>query len=422
VALVAYVPAIVGTVLVALAFAAFLLSSRDFNAGRGDFFYLADALLHGRTWLLHPLGPWDDVIIGDRVYVPFAPFPAVLLMPLVAVVGPETADKWQPIVNSLLAALCVGLVYWLAARIGVRSLWQRVVLALLFGFSTQIWWVTTRGGVWHTGHLVASVLTLLALLELFGKRRMVLVGLAGGAAFLTRAPVLFALPFYGLWALIGSSPAGAFTARFDRLDAIRATGREALARLGALPWRDWFLLSLGVVPSLLFSFLYNAMRFGSPLESGYGLASLPGFLETQREIGLFSLAHLPMNLDYLLWHLPKLIPDFPFFRPDGLGMSIFLTSPGLLLALFAPWRDRRTWLLAAAFLFTLLPSLLYYGGGWLQYGYRYALDAIPFAIALCAMALASRRRLGLWLSVGWLVLVGFGLLIGAAGVYWAFHL
>ena len=32
----------------------------------------------------------------------------------------------------------------------------------------------------------------------------------------------------------------------------------------------------------------------------------------------------------------------------------------------------------------LIPSLLYYGGGWLQYGYRYALDSIPFVIALWA--------------------------------------
>ena len=183
------------------------------------------------------------------------------------------------------------------------------------------------------------------------------------------------------------------------------------------------------LPSLLFSFLYNAVRFGSPLESGYGLASLPGFLETQRQVGLFSVAHLGMNLDYLLWHLPKLIPDLPFFRPDGLGMSIFLTSPGLLLALFAPWRDRRTWLLAAAFLFTLVPSLLYYGGGWLQYGYRYALDSIPFVWALCALAAArdeerhdpmlGERR---GIALPWLVLIAIGVVVMSLSVYWAYHM
>ena len=45
---------------------------------------------------------------------------------------------------------------------------DRLALVLLLGFSTQIWWVTTRGGVWHTGHLVAMILTLLLIAEMFG--------------------------------------------------------------------------------------------------------------------------------------------------------------------------------------------------------------------------------------------------------------
>ena len=40
-------------------------------------------------------------------------------------------------------------------------------LAVLFGFSTQILWVTTRGGVWHTGHLIATILTFACLIELW---------------------------------------------------------------------------------------------------------------------------------------------------------------------------------------------------------------------------------------------------------------
>ncbi len=185
-----------------------------------------------------------------------------------------------------------------------------------------------------------------------------------------------------------------------------------------LPVREWALLTLGFLPAFAFYLWYNADRFGSPFESGYGMATLPAFLDAQRRMGLFSLAHLGMNFDYLFWHLPKIIPDLPFFKPDGLGMSILLTSPGLLLAVRAPWRDARSWLLAGAFVFTLIPSLLYYGGGWLQFGYRYALDAIPFAIALCAMAVAWRGGMG-W---GWRALIAFGVLVNAAGVYWAYRI
>ena len=246
---------------------------------------------------------------------------------------------------------------------------DRFLLVLLLGFSTQIWWVTTRGGVWHTGHLIATILTLCCLIELWGARRAWLVGLLAGAAFLTRAPLAFAIPFYALL-LAG--------------DAIWEPRRW--------PWRAWIGLALGVLPSLAFFFWYNAARFGSPLESGYGLALLPDWLEAQRRHGLFSTFHIPMNVDYLFLHLPGFRPTFPFLFPDGLGMSIFLTSPGLLYAIRAPWRSSRAWWLALAALFVLIPTLLYYGGGWLQYGYRYALDSITFVWALCAVAAAHVGR------------------------------
>ena len=106
----------------------------------------------------------------------------------------------------------------------------------------------------------------------------------------------------------------------------------------SIPWRAWTWLALGVLPLLIVFFEYNDIRFGSYLESGYGLASLPPFLSQLRDQGLFSLDHLGMNLDYFLFHPPKMVPDPPWFRPDGLGLSVFLTSPGLLYAVRADWR------------------------------------------------------------------------------------
>ncbi|HSW42410.1 MAG TPA: hypothetical protein VLM76_07880, partial [Patescibacteria group bacterium] len=153
------------------------------------------------------------------------------------------------------------------------------------------------------------------------------------------------------------------------------------------------------------------------LESGYYLAALPAFLEAQRAVGLFSLAHLPMNLDLFLVRLPRPQLEFPFFRPDGLGMSVLVTSPGLLYALRAPFRDQRAVALGITFALVMLPNLLYYGGGWLQMGYRYALDAIPFAIALAGMA-AARWGLARWAKA----LIAFGIAVGIGGVYWAYNL
>src|SRR4029079_13691861 len=90
--------------------------------------------------------------------------------------------------------------------IGVQKLWDRLWLVALLGFSTQILWITTRGGVWHTGELIATLLTLGCLIELWGKRRAWLIGLLAGAAFLTRAPLAFAVPFYALMLIPDAAP------------------------------------------------------------------------------------------------------------------------------------------------------------------------------------------------------------------------
>ena len=123
---------------------------------------------------------------------------------------------------------------------------DRLWLAILFGFSTQILWVTTRGGVWHTGHLVATILTFACLIELRGSRRAWLIGLLAGAAFLTRAPLAFAIPV---------------------LRPVPGHGRRCSIR-GAGRGGAWIGLGLGVAPALIAFFAYNQVRFGSLVRVG----------------------------------------------------------------------------------------------------------------------------------------------------------
>ncbi len=374
-----------------------------FNAGRPDFFLMADAFLHGRLWLaVDWRSPLNDIIVlGGHVYVPFTPFPAFLFMPLVALIGVGRTIADEPLINALLAGVDVALAWAMLGAFGVRRWEDRGWLTVLFGFGTVLWNITERGGVWHTAEIVAMGLTFWALIETRRERpRPWLLGLLGGAAFLTRSTLLFALPYYA-WVVAGRPT--------------DLTGLRRALRAGFMPV---VTVALASMPFGLVFFWYNWARFGSPLETGYELATLPPFLEALRAQGLFSIVHLPMNLNYLFLKGPDAFSATPpFFVPSTLGMSVLYTSPALLVGLWSSLRSSEARVLALTGLLVLLPTLLYYGGGWVQFGYRYLLDSVPLWLALCAIW-ASRRGVGwIWqLGITWSVLVNLGL------VYWSFRL
>jgi hypothetical protein len=382
--------ALLGLVATWLVFAAMA----RYNSERPDIFFLAKAFSQGQSWLVglnYSSGTNDIIFANGHQYLPFGPFPSLLFAPLTLFIEPSQLASHETLINATLATTCLGLTWWLAARLGVEGLRERSWLVLLLGFSSPVWWLTVLGGIWFTTQLIALLLTLAALVEGFGRRRPWLLGLLAGAMFLTRGPLLLALPCLAFLALHENSP---------------------------LPPKIIFkrlvILILAFMPAVLFYLYYNQVRFGSPFESGYALASLPPWLTDLRAQGLFSAAHLPQNLDYLFFHLPRLVGQFPYLKPDGFGLSIFLTSPALLLALRANWRTGLSLILGLTSGLVLLPDLLYYGGGWVQYGFRYALDAIPFALVLCGLVLARQKISSVW----WGLLL-FGLLINAIGTYWA---
>jgi hypothetical protein len=152
--------------------------------------------------------------------------------------------------------------------------------------------------------------------------------------------------------------------------------------------------------------MYNALRFGSPLESGYGISVLTrASLIQSRAQGVFSLRHVPDNLALFIFRGFDLRGQFPYLVPDPNGHSILMTSPALLVAVSAGVRSRSTRILWAAAFLVAMPLLLYYGGGGFHtYGYRYALDFIPFLLALVAIGagrhFGSLEKLLIVLSVG----------------------
>ena len=113
---------LIGLAIAGVAAVVYWLSNKNFDASRGDFFYLADAFLRGRTWLdvalraerRHPRRSERSTFRSPRSR-------QIALMPLVAIVGPMTADQWETGINALLAGCVVGLGWWLLGRVGVQK-------------------------------------------------------------------------------------------------------------------------------------------------------------------------------------------------------------------------------------------------------------------------------------------------------------
>jgi hypothetical protein len=162
------------------------------------FIYLAEAFLRGHTHIEKAFPCFYDVIQKDgKIFLPFGPMPAILLMPLVAVFGLSINEA----VISLLATIInIFLVWRIAGYLGVKNLVMRIWLIVLFVFGSLYFIYFHWDGPWSVAHPVTIVLIMLAIDRGLRKSGEFLAGLFLGMAFLTRTPVIFSLVFFPiLW-------------------------------------------------------------------------------------------------------------------------------------------------------------------------------------------------------------------------------
>lgn len=375
--------------LVFVAALAFYLATawvfRHWQAKPVYFDHLADAFLHGRLYLDPPPGTHDLSEFDGRWYVPFPPLPALLMLPFVATGGVNAVHS---VLFSIgLAAASVALVSVLLDGLARRRVVRldragRLWIVLLFMAGTVQWYVAVEGSVWFISQTCTVLFLALAANLALARRSPLPASLALGLAMLARPHVLLTWPL--LFAL-GRAAAG----------ETRGTGRSWAGDWKAALWRRrrWVAGSLAG-PALACAGLgvYNAARFGNPLDFGYYSQKIEASLmDPLFSHGQFSIDHLARNLWLVLFH--GQIRDRWTGRetPDDQGMSVILTTPALLWILFALLRRdpvaRGAWLAAGL---TLVPLLLYYNTGWRQFGYRFILDLIVPLIVLVAIA-AGRR-------------------------------
>lgn len=373
------------------------------------FDHLAQAFLSGRLHLDPPPGTHDLSEFEGRWYVPFPPLPALLMLPLVGLLGLEHVNSvyFSIGVGAGTAALLWSLLDSLAVRRVVRlGPAGRIMLIAFFLLGTVHAYVAVEGSVWFLSQTCTVFFVALAANCAIWFRSPLPASLALGLAMAARPHVLLCWPL-----LVGLA-----RLRDDSPDSIRQSWL-ADCRAALTAKRRWIIGSL-VGPALTIVSLstYNYARFRDPLDFGYlsqkieaGLMA-PLFME-----GQFSLAHVPRNLHVLL--VQGRVRDHWTGRlvPSDVGMSVILTSPALLWIFFAlPRRNpavRGAWMAAGL---TLVPLLLYYNTGWRQFGYRFILDLIVPLVVL--LAVAAGRRINPVLGVLLLVSIAVNLL----GAFWWF--
>lgn len=451
-------------------YAHFVWQADAFLHGRAWFAYPVHGGVNLATGALFPgvpdndyyqdVYPLRDAAGNDlgRALLPFPPLPALVLLPFVAAYGLFTDQQAIAIVLGGLGVLAT---WWMLGGLALR-LSVRVLVTLILATGTAWWWAAAVGTTWYLAHLVALGLAMLAVgvtlrhdprasgetaLEederLAGEhdaagpmasglrrawastwpldRSQILAGLLLGLSATARLPLVFAAPWF---VFVGGGG--------SRLRRMVSTGVGAVLPVAALV--GYTLLTTG-------SFIHPGYEYQYQLEArGYPT------LGYHPDWSVEDVRYIPGNIGIMLGSLPVVAPDVkpntlgfgapvelcvppdsqrslfdpacPLAMPVDLGTSLVLSAPGLLLALFALRRSRLVRLKVGAVLAVTLIALFnlaHFSQGWVQWGYRFSLDFLPFLLPL--VALGAMREDGRPRRLAYVLLVA-GAVVNAWGVAW----
>jgi hypothetical protein len=350
----------------------------------------AEAWLEGRLDLGGPppgyAGGNDFSRFQDKWFVPFPPFPALLLLPAVALAGSAEAVVdgrfFLLLAGVAPAALFLALEKLRRAGRSERSERENVILSLLFAFGSVYFFSAVQGTVWYAAHVVGAGLAALYLLAALEAERPLLAGVLLGLGFATRTPLLFAAPLFVLELFRVNHPEGLLSLR-DPRRAFHALDRRKFVRGLSL-----FLSPLAVV--LAVTLVHNALRFGDPFEVGYRYLEVAWRARIEKW-GLFHYHYLARNLGVALTSLPWWGASGQPIRVSAHGLALWVTTPAYLYLLYPRKTPAPHLALALTAAAVAVPTLFYQNTGWIQFGYRFSNDYAVFLFALLAL---GGRRMG----------------------------
>ena len=380
-------------VLCALVYVALLGDRALHPTPDNHYVHLARSFLAGQLGVIGnaPPGTNDWAFYDGTWYVSFPPFPALVIAPAVAIWGLGTRDA---VFWALCAALAPTLLFLLLRRLreqgdSGRGLRDDLALTLLFAFGTVFFFVAVQGTVWFAAHVVASSLLIAYLFCAFDARRPLLAGLCLGLCWLTRPPTLLAGILFSIETLRTFRAAGASPSDPESHPLAPALRWVRGAQMGpVVRAHAWF--ALPVAAAICAQLLLNYGMFDDPFAPAHEFLQIRWRARIDTW-GLFNYHFLPRNLAIFVASLPWLSERAPYVTISLHGLALWFTTPNLLWILWPKWLDARTVGLLLAAVAVAIPDLCYQNSGWIQFGYRFALDYMPLLIVLLAR---GRRRFG----------------------------
>lgn len=305
----------------------------------------------------------DKVVVAGKTLTPFPPVPAVILIPFILI----SKNITQQEVSFILGALNCVLAYFLFKKVSDKN---ALLLSLFFTFGTVAFWAAIVGTTWYFAHTVALTFMLLSLI-LHKNNKHFLSGLFFAFAALSRYPMIVGGLFF-------------------------------LFELYKEP-KKLFKFLAGAFPFIPIQLGYNYLRFGNILKTGYVevyeqyISS--GYPFTVRQLwnssapyfGYMDIKNIPLHL-YTFLFMPPTVSSTFTITPSPYGMGILFTTPLLVLALFPNLKDKTQRHLFIGAMAIALGDFFHYMQGWVQFGYRFMMDFLPFLLLILLIKFKPNKK------------------------------
>jgi hypothetical protein len=314
--------------------------------------------MEGRVNLTDLPSFYQDVItIGNKVYVPFPIGPAITLVPFIILNKAVTEQQ----ISVLLGSLDVAIFSIIFMKF--TNLKNSFILSIFLSFGTALFWASVVGTSWYFASVVAFLFLTLSLICHFQKKDIP-SGILFSLAVLCRYPILLGSLFFflELW-----------------------PNKKRLLK--------FFIAAACLTP---IHFVYSYLRFGNFLKTGY-IEVYQSYLRLGYPItilqvinskipvfGYLDIRNIPLHLFTFLIE-PPIVTNTLNISPSPYGMGIIFTSPLLFLSLKFPFKKGLERNLFLGSLAIASIEFLHFAEGWVQFGYRFAIDFLPFLLIILSL-------------------------------------